>query len=75
MKEINGDQTVYQLVKEDPRLKEILVELGFTPLADEKMLNSIGRMMTLNNGIKQLKMNREEIKRVLENENYRLKDE
>lgn len=74
MKEIDGNQTVYQIVKEDPVLKEILVELGFTPLADEKMLNSIGRMMTLNNGIKQLKMDREEMKNVLKNKNYQLKD-
>lgn len=74
MEEINGNQTVYQLVKDHPALKEILVELGFTPLADEKMLNSIGRMMTLNNGINQLKMNREEIKRKLADKNYQLKD-
>ena len=54
MKKIDGNKTVYTLIEENPELKSVLVELGFTPLNNETMLNTVGRMMTLNNGAKQI---------------------
>ena len=54
MKKIDGNKTVYTLIEENPELKSVLVELGFTPLNNEAMLNTVGRMMTLNNGAKQI---------------------
>ena len=61
MKKINGNKTVYVLIQENPELKDVLVRLGFTPLDDPKMLNTVGRMMSLNNGAKQIKISPEEL--------------
>lgn len=74
MEIIDGNQSVYQLVKENPALKEVLVNLGFTPLNNEKMLQSLGRMMSLNDGMKQMSMDRKEIEKALLKENYQLKN-
>lgn len=74
MKKIDGNQTVYELVKEDPDLKKVLVDLGLTPLNNPAMLNTVGRMMTLKDGIKQIDLSREELIAGLEKANYQLKE-
>ena len=74
MKIIDGNQTVYELVKEDSELKEVLVDLGLTPLNNPAMLNTVGRMMTLNDGIKQIALSREELVVGLKKANYQLKE-
>lgn len=73
MKEIDGSQTVYQLVQEHPELKEVLVNLGFTPLKNDRMLNTLGRMMSLNDGIKQIGVTRENLEESLAAANYQMK--
>ena len=73
MKEIDSNQTVYQLIQENPDLKEILVDLGFTPLNNEKMLKSLGRMMSLKDGMKQVGIDEEELAKALAAANYELK--
>ncbi len=73
MKEIDGSQTVYQLVQEHPELKEVLVNLGFTPLKNDRMLNTLGRMMSLNDGIKQIGITREQLEKALAAANYQIK--
>lgn len=40
-------QTVYNLVNENPRLKDILYDLGFTELKKKTMLNSMAKLVTL----------------------------
>lgn len=74
MKTIDGNQTVYDLVKEDPDLKEVLVDLGLTPLNNPAMLNTVGRMMTLNDGIKQIGLSKEELISGLAKGNYQLEE-
>lgn len=74
MKIVDGKQTVYELVKEDPELKEVLVDLGLTPLNNPAMLNTVGRMMTLNDGIKQIGLSKEELIKGLEKANYQLNE-
>lgn len=74
MKVIDGNQTVYELVKDDPDLKDVLVDLGLTPLSNPAMLNTVGRMMTLNDGIKQIDLSREELIIGLEKANYQLNE-
>lgn len=73
MKTIDGNKTVYVLIQENPELKDVLVNLGFTPLNDPKMLNTVGRMMSLNNGAKQIKLDREDLKAGLREANFELK--
>lgn len=74
MKEINGNKTVYELIKENPDLKEVLVGLGLTPLNNDAMLNTVGRMMTLKDGIKQIDLSEEDLASGLEKANYQLKE-
>lgn len=54
MKKINLNETVYQLIQQYPELKNILVQFGFTPLENERLLNSVGRMMPLRKGAEQI---------------------
>lgn len=72
MKKIDGNKTVYVLIKENPELKDVLVNLGFTPLDDPKMLNTVGRMMSLNNGAKQIKLDQEDLQAGLREANFEL---
>lgn len=61
MKTINLNKTVYQLIQEYPELKKILVQLGFTPLQNDKLLNTVGRMMPLNKGAEQIGLNQADL--------------
>lgn len=74
MKQIDGKRTVYDIIREYPELKPVLVEIGFKPLNDEKMLNTVGRMMPLNSGAKQIKLSHEELKERLRKEGFELQD-
>ncbi len=74
MKKINGDQTVYELIQQHPALKEVLVELGFTPLNNERMLNTVGRVMTLNKGAKQIGLSKTLLIEGLKAADFYLKD-
>ena len=72
MKKINGKQTVYTLIQEHPELKEVLVNLGFTPLNDPKMLNTVGRMMPLLKGVKQINITPEQLEEGLNKAGFEL---
>ena len=72
MKKINGNNTVFVLIQENPELKDVLVNLGFTPLNDPKMLNTVGHMMSLNNGAKQIKITPEQLQAGLNEAGFEL---
>ena len=44
MKEISLNDTVYNLVKQYPEIRELIISLGFEPLRSDKMLNTAGRI-------------------------------
>jgi hypothetical protein len=48
--EINSTTSIYDLVKEYPEVKEVMAELGFTDIVKPGMLQSVGRVMTLEKG-------------------------
>ena len=52
MKELNLNRSVYELVKENPELQEILAELGFSEIKKPAMLNSVAKVMTIPKGAK-----------------------
>lgn len=74
MKKIDANKTVYELIIEYPELKEILVNLGFTPLNNDKMLNTVGRMMSLNNGAKQIQLTQEALNEGLKSAGFVLRE-
>lgn len=74
MKKIDGNKTVYELIKETPKLKPVLVNLGFTPLNNDKMLNTVGRMMSLNNGAKQINLDPQALNEGLKKEGFELEE-
>jgi hypothetical protein len=51
-KEIDLRLTVYELVKNDPQVLDIMQELGFKDIAIPGMLETVGRFMTILKGAK-----------------------
>lgn len=80
MEEFSLDQTidlnvaVYDVVKKNPEVIDLLVELGFKPLKNPMMLNSIGRTTTIKKGAKLIGLSLDEIKQTLEWNGYIVKD-
>ena len=70
MIKIDGNKTVYNLIQENEELKTVLVNLGFEPLNDDKMLSTLGRIMTLKNGAKQIRLSEEDLIEGLRKEGY-----
>ena len=80
MEEFPLDQTidlnvaVYDVVKKNPEVIDLLVELGFKSLKNPMMLNSIGRTTTIKKGAKLIGLSLDEIKQTLEWNGYIVKD-
>lgn len=49
---IDLTQSVHQIVTEHPELKELFIDLGFKPLANPLMFNTIAKKTTLIQGAK-----------------------
>ena len=63
---IDLTQPVAELIKTHPELKDILVELGFKPLANLAMLNTVGKVTSLKAGSKLAGVSLDKIKQTLE---------
>lgn len=61
---------VAEIINQHPEVKEILVELGFKPLANLAMLNTIGKVTSLKTGSKMTKIPLDRIQQVLECNGY-----
>lgn len=70
---IDLSQPVAQLVKDHPELKEILIELGFKPLANLVMLKTVGQTTSLKAGSKLARVPLETIRQTLEFNGYEVK--
>lgn len=62
MRKINANFTLYKIIKENPQLKDVLYNLGFTGVKNDIMLNTHGKIMTLKKGSEYLKIDKEKIK-------------
>lgn len=49
---IDVNESVYNVIEKNPELLPLLVELGFKPLNNPTMLNSLGRMTSIRKGSK-----------------------
>lgn len=70
---IDLDQPVYDTIKQHPELKQLLVDLGFSPLANKAMLQTAGRMTSLKKGAGLIGVPIEEIVQTLEWNGYEVK--
>ena len=70
---IDITKNVYELVKDNPKLKRDWIEMGFEPLANEKMLHTVGRMVSPKKGAKQIGISVETLVRKLEDLGYEVK--
>lgn len=74
MKVISLEDTVYDVIKKYPQIREILIGLGFTPLRDDTMLNTAGRMMTVGRAAKQFGLSYEKIVEAMNAYGFTLKE-
>ena len=74
MIKIDIDTTVYQLVKEYPTIKEIMIELGFKDIVKPGLLQSVGRIMSIKRGCEMRGMDIDEVKQVFEVNGFILED-
>lgn len=61
---------VAQVIEQQPEVLELLVELGFTPLANPVLRQTLGRTVSLVQGAKMKGLDIQEIQRVLEYNGY-----
>lgn len=71
-KQIDLKKSVYELVKTYPELKTILVEMGFKDIVLPGMLETAGRIMTLEKGAKMKQIEIQDIIKKLEEEGYKV---
>lgn len=69
---INIDQPVYEIVKTHPEILDVLIDLGFKPLANPALLQSIGRVTSLRQGAKIINKPLASIIEVLEWNGYQI---
>jgi hypothetical protein len=71
-KQIDLKKSVFELVKNYPELKEVLVELGFKDIVLPGMLETAGRIMTIEKGAKMKQFNIKDVIRKLEDKGYKV---
>lgn len=62
MKTISINTTIYELVKDNPEIIDIMKSLGFNDITNPIMLKTAGRVMTLKTGSQFKKIDIETIK-------------
>ena len=72
---IDLNQNVYDVVKKNPEIIDLLVELGFKPLKNPVMLKSIGRTTSIKQGAKLIGLSLDEINKNLEWNGYSIRDD
>lgn len=71
---INVNQPVNQVLKTHPELLDILVELGFKPLANPLMRQSLGHITTLKQGCQLINLPIDQLKTTLHFHGYDVTD-
>ncbi|AQS58947.1 DUF1858 domain-containing protein [Desulforamulus ferrireducens] len=59
-------KTIYELVKENPAVAQVMQELGFKDITNPAMLNTAGRVMTIPKGASLKKIDLDTIKQVFQ---------
>lgn len=70
MKQVRAKDSVYAIASSYPEVVDILVDFGFTQIKQPKMLQSVGRIMTLEKGCNMRGFDYEKLKKVLYKQDY-----
>lgn len=71
---ISANETIYNLIKHHPVIKDIMKEAGFVHITNPVMLGSAGKVITLNSGIKMRKIAPDLIRDIFQKNHFRLVD-
>lgn len=74
-KEIDLSRTVYELTREFPEIIDIMKELGFESIANEGMLNTAGRFMTIPKGAAMKSIDMDKIEKIFTDKGYTIINE
>ena len=74
MNTIYLEDSVYTTLQNHPEVKVLLIELGFTPLSQPQMVQTVGRITSLKKGSKIAKIPLDSIIRQLELNGYIVKE-
>jgi hypothetical protein len=62
MQTIDSNTSLYTLIKQNPAIKDIMVEIGFQDITKPGMLQTAGRYMTIPKGAKMKKISLDKVK-------------
>lgn len=71
---IDFDASVFDTIQLFPEVKKIMLDLGFADLNNPAMLNTVGRFMTINKGIRLKKMNAETVRALFVQNGFTIKE-
>jgi hypothetical protein len=74
MHKININTPIYNLIKEYPEIKDIMISLGFKNITNPVMLNTAGKVMNLKSGSKLMKIDLKLIQEKFLEHNFILED-
>lgn len=72
-KQIDLNDTVFNLCSEYPEIKDIMVELGFTDIVKPGMLSTAGRIMTIAKGARMKSITIDTIRNKFEEKGFTIK--
>ena len=59
MKNIKASEKIYTIVNKYPEVRAILVSLGMSPIAEDRNLNTVGRVVNFKQALKQVSVDNE----------------
>ncbi|HHT7804059.1 TPA: DUF1858 domain-containing protein [Streptococcus suis] len=69
---IDLNAPVAEVIKAYPEVKDLLIELGFSPLANPAMLYTVGKVTSLKMGSKMTKISLKQLQQTLEWNGYQV---
>jgi hypothetical protein len=72
MKEINLNDSLFDITEKHPELIPVLAEQGFLGVSNEKMRTTHARIMTIPKGSEQLGLELDKVIKALENRGYKV---
>ncbi|NLY63001.1 MAG: DUF1858 domain-containing protein [Erysipelothrix sp.] len=72
---ISVDEKVFDIVNRIPEIKEILINLGFTHLANEKMFNTVAKVISIRKACNMHKIDFSVVKEALNKQGIEIEED